>query len=388
MNYYRNQILRLKSFIVIILLISLFLSSAVAKDKKAQEKETNLLVKNSKSHVLDIMVKVADWQIASNHYSKFHDLDWTNATFYTGLFDLAQLSGNWSYQEWLKAIGNKYQWQPYFSMYVADDIVVSQMYLSMYKVNGDERMFYPTQARTEWVIKHPSPSNLFYGQGATSFDRWSWCDALFMAPPVYVQMYNITRDDSYLDFMNKEYNATYDLLYDKEEHLFYRDYRYKARREKNGEKVFWGRGNGWVVGGLVKILKDLPRDNKYRDFYVTLFKEMCEKVAGLQDESGYWHASLLDQEAYTNPETSASSFNVYALAYGINSGLLDRETYLPVVEKGWKALEKAVSPDGKLGWVQPVGAAPEAGTKDMTQVYGVGAFLLAGCEVYSMVGKN
>ena len=49
-------------------------------------------------------------------------------------------------------------------------------------------------------------------------------------------------------------------LYDKEEHLFYRDHRYFAKREANGKKVFWGRGNGWVLGGLVEILQALPKD--------------------------------------------------------------------------------------------------------------------------------
>ena len=112
---------------------------------------------------------------------------------------------------------------------------------------------------------------------------------------------------------------------------------------------------------------------------------MCERVSDLQDEDGYWHASLLDTETYPNPETSSSGFFVYALTYGINSGLLEKEKYLPVVMKGWKALEDAVFPDGKLGWVQPVGAAPQETTKDMTEVYGVGSFLLAGSEVYRLI---
>jgi rhamnogalacturonyl hydrolase YesR len=109
---------------------------------------------------------------------------------------------------------------------------------------------------------------------------------------------------------------------------------------------------------------------------------MGERIAGLQDPEGYWHASLLDPEAYPNPETSGSGFFVYALAYGVNSGLLDREKYMPVVWKGWTALQKAVFPDGKLGWVQPIGSNPRLTTQDMTEVYGVGAFLLAASEIY------
>ena len=150
-------------------------------------------------------------------------------------------------------------------------------------------------------------------------DRWSWCDALFMTPPVYAKLAAITGKDQYLEFMHREYSATVDLLYDTEEHLFYRDHKYFTLREANGKKIFWGRGNGWVMGGLVSLLKELKANSKYRPFYVSLFKEMAAKVASLQDISGYWHASLLDPISYPNPETSSTGFFCYALAYGIHA---------------------------------------------------------------------
>ena len=46
---------------------------------------------------------------------------------------------------------------------------------------------------------------------------------------------------------------------------------------------------------------------------------------------------------------------------------------------------KAVHADGKLGYIQPVGAAPRAAGFDATDVYGVGACLLAGSELYKSV---
>ncbi len=184
--------------------------------------------------------------------------------------------------------------------------------------------------------------------------------------------------------MNKEYKATYDYLFDKEENLFYRDRRYFGKKEANGKKVFWGRGNGWVLGGLAEILQALPKKDKNRDFYAKLFVTLCTRVAELQSPDGYWHASLLDPASYPSPETSATGFIVYALAYGVNEGLLDKNTFAPVITKGWQAMLDAVAPDGKLGYVQPIGADPRKVTRDMTEVYGVGAFLLAGNQIYKM----
>ena len=335
------------------------------------------------------MTAVANWQINNFKKVKHHPLDWTNAALYIGMMSWAKMADTCKYLDWLYHIGQKYHWQPYFRMYHADDFAVTQMYLDMSRLKQENDIIIPTQARLDWVINHPATSSLDFRQfNKHTLDRWSWCDALFMAPPVYIKMFKITGDTNYIRFMDKEYKATYNYLYDKEEHLFYRDSRYFDKQEANGEKVFWGRGNGWVMAGLVTILKELPANSEYRRFYETLFKEMAAKTASLQDKNGYWHASLLDSKSYPNPETSASGFLCYALAYGINSGLLNQKQYMPTVKKAWTALTEAVYPEGKLGWVQPIGADPKKVTKDMTEVYGVGAFLLAGTEIYKLAIRS
>ena len=335
--------------------------------------------------VKTVMKAVADWEIEHYPMKGRHPLDWTNGALYTGMMAWAQMADSGKYLDWLISIGKKYHWQPYFRMYNADDLVVAQMYLDMYRIKKDEDMLIPIKARIDWIIDNPSDRDLILTRGdGHSKDRWSWCDALFMAPPVFAKLYAVTGDKKYVKFMDKEFKDTYDFLYDKEEHLFYRDRYYLEKREKNGEKVFWGRGNGWVMGGLVRILEELPENSKYRKFYLDLFKEMSARIVTLQDENGAWHSSLLDPESYKNPEISGTAFFCYAFAYGVNEGILDRDTYLPSATKAWKMLVSSVHPDGKLGWVQPIGYKPESVTKDMTANYGAGAFLLAGSEMYKL----
>jgi len=115
-----------------------------------------------------------------------------------------------------------------------------------------------------------------------------------------------------------------------------------------------------------------------------VFSETRRAVRLLQQPDGFGQASLLDPASYPSPETSCTTFIVYSIAYGINEGLLDKEIYLPVMIKGWNALVSAVEPNGKLGYVQQIGADPKKVTRDMTEVYGVGAFLMAGNEIYKM----
>ena len=159
--------------------------------------------------------------------------------------------------------------------------------------------------------------------------EWAWCDALFMAPPALAAVTTATGDRKYLDLANRLWWKTTDYLYDTSEHLYFRDSRFFDQREPNGKKVFWSRGNGWVFAGLARMLEELPADHPDRARYVTLFREMAEKIAAVQGEDGYWRASLLDPDSRPNPETSGTGFFVYGLAWGINHGLLDRARYEP-----------------------------------------------------------
>jgi hypothetical protein len=50
--------------------------------------------------------------------------------------------------------------------------------------------------------------------------------------------------------------------------------------------------------------------------------------------------------------------------------------------KAWAGMLTHAYADGRLGAIQPVGAAPGAYTETSSCVYAVGAYLLAGSEIY------
>jgi rhamnogalacturonyl hydrolase YesR len=108
---------------------------------------------------------------------------------------------------------------------------------------------------------------------------------------------------------------------------------------------------------------------------------MAASVAQLQGADGLWRPGLLDAADYPYPEVSGSAFFVYAMAWGINQHVLDAKKYGPIVERGWAGLVSHIYADGRLGSIQPVGAAPGAYSPGASYVFGTGAFLLAGTEV-------
>jgi rhamnogalacturonyl hydrolase YesR len=329
---------------------------------------------------------VADWQLA--HPSKWPVTDWTVGTGAAGMMAASRLPGGQKYEDAMLALYAKKQWPIDATEYRGNDYCIGATYCELYFKHKNPEMIKPLQKWFDNIItvNANSPLEFVWSTRKSPERRWNWCDALFMAPPTWIRLYTATGDKKYLDFMNKEWWVATDYLYDKEEHLFFRDSTYfpKKRLEANGKKIFWGRGNGWVMGGLARVLQYFPKDHPDYPRYATLFKDMSTRIASLQQSDGLWRASLLDPASFPMQETSGSGFYCFALAWGINNGYLDRATYEPVVTKAWRALVGCVNADGKLTHVQPIAADPYKFPPESTEVYGVGAFLLAAKEVYEL----
>jgi unsaturated rhamnogalacturonyl hydrolase len=331
----------------------------------------NLSPKFTKADLAKAMKIVADWQLTRQPAEP--QTDWTWAALYTGFMGVPDAVAGDKYKKAMQDLGDKLNWQPGPRVEHADDQAVGQMFLEQYFIHKDAKMLDPMKARLEQEIATPDDP---------AKPLWWWCDALFMAPPVYADMAKATGDKKYLDFMDREWKITTDLLYDKDKHLYSRDATYLNKHEKNGEKLFWSRGNGWVMGGTVRVLKQLPKDSPLRPKYVTLLKEMAAEALAIQGKDGLWRPGLLEADSYPLPEVSGSAFITYALAYGVNEKILDKKTYWPAIEKAWAGMLTHVYADGRLGAIQPVGAAPGAYTETSSYNYGVGAYLLAGSEIY------
>ena len=333
----------------------------------------NLSPKLDKRDLAKAMKLVADWQLGRMPADA--QFDWTWAALYSGFMAVPEKVAGDKYRKAMLGIAEQLNWQPGPRVMHADDQAVGQMYMEQYFLHKDPKMMAAMRARLDTEIATPDPAD-------PKRPLWWWCDALFMAPPVYADMAVATGDKKYLDFMDREWDIATALLYDREKHLYFRDATFLDKKEKNGEPLFWSRGNGWVMGGIVRALQKLPADSPLRPKYAALLKEMSAEMLAIQGKDGLWRPGLLDADAYPLPEISGSAFVTYALAYGVNEGILDRATYWPAVEKAWAGMQTHVYADGRLGSIQPIGAAPGAYTETSSYVYGVGAYLLAGSEIY------
>ncbi len=365
-----------KQVVVKIILVSLmFLFANVALSQSS-----NIF---KASNIKASMLKVSDWQF--KHSNGKPENTWTNAAFYTGVVAAYETTKSTALLDSLMAIGERNKWLPGKRYDHADDIAITQTYVDLYRISKNEQML---KASIDSIKKMAIvPGGEIKRHGIT----WWWCDALFMAPPTLAKLSKTFNDPSYLVLSDTLFMQCYRLLYNNEEKLFARDATYlidangNGKREANGKKVFWSRGNGWVMAGLVRLLNEMPADHPTRAFYVSLFKDMSARLLSLQQEDGLWRTSLLDPAAYAGGEGSGSAFNCYALAWGLNNKILDKKTFLPAVKAAWAGLNTLLTAEGKVGWVQPIGADPKRNfNAESWESYGAGAFLLAGSEIIKL----
>ncbi|WP_435315392.1 glycoside hydrolase family 88 protein [Cellulophaga fucicola] len=339
--------------------------------------------------IVNIMRQTADWQFA-NPFDLKQVIDWHWGTYYVGVEALYELTKEDRYKQEMINAGEHANYNIGNEIFHADKITVMSNWAWLYGEDKDPEMI----KYSKWVmdahigLRTPNKADLRFAGNPYYTEWWTWCDALFVAPPAFAKMWQVTGEKKYLDYMDEMFWISKDYLYSKEDSLMFRDDRYFKKRSENGKKIFWGRGNGWIIAAVTRILDILPQDHPSRPKYIQMYNEMTTKLLELQNKKdGMWRVSLLDPEFFDVGETSGSAFFVYSLAWGLNNAVLDKK-HRPAVEKGWIALCNKVNENGRLGSVQYDGVDPYKFKEDDWQVYGTGAFLMAGKEMHQMVSEK
>lgn len=313
---------------------------------------------------------------------------WTRGVYYEGLMALYAVYPRDDYFDYAYRWGDFHQWKLCYGTTSrhADGQCAGQAYIDLYTICKEPRLLKHLKANIDMVVNTPQTED------------WTWIDAIQMAMPIYAKLGRMTGERKYFDKMWDMYCWTRNIcggkgLYNPEDGLWWRDADFvPPYKEPNGEDCYWSRGNGWVYAALIRVLDEIPADEKHRADYINDFLNMSKALKKCQRKDGFWNVSLHDEGNFGGKETSGTALFVYGMAWGVRNGLLNRAEYLPVLLKAWNAMAKeAVHPDtGCLGYVQGTGKEPKDGqpvTYDHIpdfEDFGIGCFLLAGTEVYKL----
>lgn len=325
---------------------------------------------------------------------------WSWSTYFQGMYALFLATGDQQYFDDLMAWGRSNHWFITRREPNPDAMKAGQTYYDLHQRDQKASLV----AMDEQMAKDISklPDNSYY-----------WIDALFMGLPNWTRWSMRTGRDTYLDKMDSLFRWTRDDgisdncsgavapgLYSPVDHLWFHDCHYIGRTDDNGREIFWARGNGYVLAAMAQVLSTLPKGSPHAAPYIEMLKTMSDRIRGLQGADGFWRSSLIDPSLHPSAETSGTALFTYAIALGMNSGVLDRNTYLPMVIRAWNGLTReALRPNGFLTNCQSsgrepadpytgIGPGPATATpasslelvKD-SPPFCVGTFLLAGSEI-------
>ncbi len=315
---------------------------------------------------------------------------WTRATYYEGLMSMYRIDPKDIYYNYAVKWAESHNWEPAYGGTTtrnADDQACGQTYIELYQIDKQPNRIEQVKTVVDRMIN------------SSKIDDWWWIDALHMAMPVFAKLGAVYHDTSYFNRMYDMFMFTKTRqgdqgLYNNKDHLWWRDKDFDPpHTSPDGEDTYWSRGNGWVFAALARVLDVMPADAPHRNEYITTFKNMAEALIAVQRKDGFWNVSLHDSTEYGGKETSGTALFTFSLAWGVNNGLLTDSIYKNAAIKGWEGMvNDALHENGFLGYVQGTGKQPSDGqpvTYDKApnfEDYGLGAFLLAGSEIYKLVG--
>lgn len=195
---------------------------------------------------------------------------------------------------------------------------------------------------------------------STDYTDQMWCDGQYMGPALLAQIIkhngkNNNISDNDWDIVAKQFNITWEQLYDKNTGLLYHGFTanpgdnastaWAGISKENGiyhSASFWGRANAWYFLALVDVLEAMPTDNTN---YNTLKGYLTTLAAGIKNKqdakTGCWY-QVLDKTpaSLTGNYLEASCSSIFTAAYlkAIRLGLLDKTTYEPVAKKAYEGL--------------------------------------------------
>ena len=177
-------------------------------------------------------------------------------------------------------------------------------------------------------------------------DKRIWIDVVFSVVPFMLYAGLIFNEPRYIKCAVEQAFKMYDVFMDPSNGLLHQTRGFMGDATTISED-HWSRGNGWGIIGLCELIRYLPKDSEYYAEAVERFQAHCAALIKYQDYRGLWKQSIAEPLAWE--ESSGTGIILYAIGVGIRCGVLDKEIYLPVLEKGVLGLCRfCINPDYSL----------------------------------------
>ncbi|MGL1893004.1 MAG: glycoside hydrolase family 88 protein [Spirochaetaceae bacterium] len=239
-------------------------------------------------------------------------------------------------------------------------------------------------------IIHNMPNHLGHSLEGKLYPKSIWVDSIMMYG-VFTSLYAKEQNDEWLmDFAKTQPAFFRKYLQDSDDKLFVHCYWTKSEKQYPN-KLYWGRGNGWVIGAMPMLIGNLP-DGPEKEECKEIVREVSEAILQYQRPDGYFE-SVLNRPGTTLKESSATSLIAAGWLRAVREGYLDKKFQEPALKAFNAVVDDLIIKDGMLS-MQHISAPtiamqliPELGYKLQYKMqksedwsYGLAALFFAGIE--------
>lgn len=209
--------------------------------------------------------------------------------------------------------------------------------LLLYKKTKEEKYKILTDLVIEYIKTAPrvlegSPNHFGHdNKDADSYPKSIWVDSLMMFS-VFTSIYGAeTNDKEMLDYASYQPVMYAKYLMDKQENLWYHSYWVKQKTHYPKRKIFWGRGNGWIITSFPMIIENIGFENKHSKEIIEIYKKTSEALLKYQREDGTFE-TVFNKVGKTYREFSATLLICGGWLNGIRMGILDKKFLEPALK--------------------------------------------------------
>jgi len=266
---------------------------------------------------------------------------------------------------------------------------------------GDKKYEEPTNKAINYILNAPKvienmPNHLGHSLEGKFYPKSIWVDSIMMYG-VFTSLYAKEQNNQELmDFAKTQPRFFAEYLQDKDEKLFYHCYWTKVGHTYPRKKIFWGRGNGWVIAGLPMLIDNLENGEE-REMAINILQETSEALLPYQREDGFYE-TVFNFKGKTYKESSATALIAAGWLHSVRMGYVN-DTFL---EPAMKALKTVVNvleyKDGLLS--MPLISAPTIAIQGIPYFgykytprgndwsYGLAALFFAGVQYHKILEEG
>lgn len=181
-----------------------------------------------------------------------------------------------------------------------------------------------------------------------------WVDSLMMFSVFPSLVARNENDEGLMEIAARQPRVMAKYLQDPIDKLWYHAYWVRQRTHYPRTKLFWGRGNGWVMAALPMILDQIG-DHKERAHIIQIFQETAKALKPYQRDDGAFE-TVINRPGKTYRELSFTALVATGFLSGVRHQWLD-SSYLDPGLKAYQAVVDAIIQENGQ-WVLPEISGP------------------------------